>query len=304
MGSLQELRRERMTTKPETQGQTTAVATEKDSPSARFTNGMMREFGNIAGSPVELTPEQRRLAQHLFLKIDTSLKELEVKRLAKPEDKRNSTPILWQNLNMQKLAIDAMRRVELGLDALIANHIHPIPYWNSKEGKYDLDLRIGYVGKDFYKRRFALDPPKDVRYQLVYATDTFTPIMKSAGNPVESYEFGVVNPWERGEVVGGFAYLIYEDETKNHLILIASKQFEQSEAKGNKEFWLGPNREDMLYKTIVNRAMGKLNPDPSKTPESYQIIEGEYDEVQEDKPPIAEPERKTEKPAAEALPEG
>lgn len=234
---------------------------------------MMREFAGIAGAAIELTPEQKRLAQHLFLKVDEALKSLEAKRLQKGESQRQ--PIIWQNVNMQKLAIDAMRRVEIGLDALIDNHIHPIPYWNAKLAKYDLDLRIGYVGRDYYKRRYALVPPKHVIYELVYSTDKFRVIKRSAKNPVETYELEVTNPWDRGEIVGGFAYIVFEDETKNQVVLVPDREFKRSEAMGNKEFWKSDPTE-MKYKTVVNRATAKLWPDPEKTPASYHIVEAEY----------------------------
>jgi recombination protein RecT len=261
-----------MTTQAKTEDK--AIAKAQDSPAARFTGAMMREFSGIAGSTIELSPDQRRLAQHLFLKIDETLKTLEAKRLQKGDSTKQ--PIIWQNVNMQKLAIDAMRRIEIGLDALIDNHISPIPYWNSKEGKYDLDLRIGYAGKDYYKRRFAINPPKHVIYELVYSSDKFKVVKKSAKNPVESYELEVTNPWDRGDIVGGFAYIIYEDETKNQVIVVSDKEFKRSQAMGNQDFWT-KNPAEMRYKTVVNRAMAKLWPDPEKTPESYRVVEAEYE---------------------------
>ena len=251
-----------------------ALTKPQDSPAARFTGAMMREFAGIAGAPIDLSPDQRRLAQHLFLKVDETLKSLEAKRLQKGDSQKQ--PIVWQNVNMQKLAIDAMRRVELGLDALIENHISPIPYWNGKEGKYDLDLRIGYAGKDYYKRRFAVDPPKHVIYELVYANDKFRVIKKSAKNPVETYELEVTNPWDRGEIVGGFGYVIYEDETKNQVIVVPDKEFKRSESMGNTDFWK-KNPTEMKFKTVVNRVTAKLWPDPEKAPGSYHVIEAEYE---------------------------
>jgi recombination protein RecT len=175
-----------------------------------------------------------------------------------------------------------MRRIEIGLDALIDNHISPIPYLNGKTGQYDLDLRIGYAGKDYYKRRYAIDPPKYPIYELVYSTDKFKPIMKSAKNPVETYEFEVTNPWDRGDIIGGFAYFVYDDETQNKLILVSAKEFERSRSQGNADFWT-KNPTEMRYKTIVNRAMAKLHADPEKTPASYHIIEAEYEGEDEKK---------------------
>lgn len=253
-----------------------ALAT-NDSPASRFTNAVMREFASITGAGIAIGEDQKRLAQHLFLKIDSSLKELETKRLSK-SNAADTKPIVWANINMQKLAVDAMYRIDLGLDALIPNHISPIPYWNGREGKYDLDLRIGYTGKDFYRRRFAIDPPDDIRYELVYSTDKFSVKKRSFNTLVETYEFEVTNPFDRGEVVGGFGYVMYDDDpAKNFVITASEKEFKRRKgmAKSN-EFW--DNHPDaMRFKTLVNIVTGRLATDPAKTTPSYQAIEAEYE---------------------------
>jgi len=229
--------------------------------SERFTNAVLAEFTQNAGEIMAWGPHQKMLAQHLYIKIDTQLAELEAKRIKNNETKK--MPIKWENINMQKLAVDTIRRIELGLDALAPNHISPIPYLNGKTDKYDLDLRIGYEGKMFYRREIAIDPPKDVRIELVYSADEFKPNMKSVKNQVESYEFRVINAFDRGDVVGGFGYIIYDDETKNKLIFVTKKDFEKSEKKGNVTFWKG-YPDNMRYKTIVHRVADKLGIDPKK----------------------------------------
>jgi len=229
--------------------------------SERFTNAVLAEFTKNAGEIIAWGPHQKMLAQHLYVKVDTQLTEFEAKRLKNGEMKK--LPIKWENINMQKLAIDAIRRIELGLDALAPNHVHPIPYLNGKTQKYDLDLRIGYEGKMFYRRGIAIDPPKDIRIELVYSTDIFKPIKKSANVQVEGYEFEITNAFDRGTVIGGFGYIIYDDGTKNKLILVTKKDFEKSEKKGNATFWKG-HPDNMKYKTIVHRVADKLGIDPKK----------------------------------------
>ena len=34
-------------------------------------------------------------------------------------------------------------------------------------------------------------------------------------HPVASYEFEITNPFDRGDIVGGFGYLEYDDPTQN-----------------------------------------------------------------------------------------
>jgi len=245
----------------------TAIAKQDPTASEQFTGMVIKEFSGLVGE-MNITPHQKRLAQHLFIKIDASLKQLETKRFDKTKQ-----PIVWRNVNMIKLAIDCVHRVDLGLDALIPNHISPIPYWNSKEAKYDLDLRVGYVGKDFYRRKAAIEEPLNIIYELVYSTDKFKPLKKSLANPIDSYEFEITNPFDRGEVIGGFGYIMYADSQKNLLVLVTGKVFEKFKrlAKAG-TFWEGFPVE-MRYKTLVLRTTDKLSVDPDKIGESYQAVE-------------------------------
>jgi recombination protein RecT len=251
-----------------------AVQKSEPTMSERFTNAVVREFGSIAKN-IQLTPYQKRLAQHLFLKIDASLNEAESKRTDK-----SKPAIAWANINMTKLATDAMHRVDLGLDALIPATIYPIAYLNSRTQKYDLDLRIGYKGEDFYRRAMAIDPPVDVRYELVYEKDKFRPIKKRIGCDIESYEFEVADtPFDRGEVVGGFGYIEYTDPKRNQLILVTDKDFKKSEAKaGSDKFWK-PYRDEMKYKTLVHRTTDKIPIDPQKVSSSFLAVQQESDYI-------------------------
>ena len=244
--------------------------------SERFTNAVIKEFGSITGSQLALNPLQKRLAQHIFLRVDATLGELERKRLDKGQE---GTPITWSTINMPKLAVDAVNRIELGLDALIPNHISPIPYFNKRAGKYDLDLRIGYVGKDFYRRAMAVEQPVDIRYELVHENDVFEPIKKSHGNVVESYKFQIEKPFNRGKIVGGFAYIIFKDESKNMLIIVTEEDFKKSESKAqSKEFW-GSYPTEMRYKTLVTRATSKLQIDSEKVNAAFLAVEKEDDVI-------------------------
>lgn len=250
--------------------QASAPVAKEPSISERFVGMVMQEFNAAFGNGAQLTPMQKKLAQHLYLRIDKALQDAEAKRIKMGDKKLSYT---WQNINLTKLAMDAMHRINLGLDGLVENHISPIAYWNSTQKKYDLDLRVGYVGKDYYRRKMAVEEPVDIVYELVYDTDEFRPIKKNATNEVESFEFEIKNPWNRGKVVGGFGYIMYSDPKKNKLVIVTEKDFQRSEksAKAN-EFWKN-NREQMQYKTIVHRTTEKISVDPEKINESYMIVE-------------------------------
>lgn len=244
--------------------------------SERFLNNIQKQFAAEAGSPVAFSDYEKALAQHLFLKLDSVLQDFEAKRIK--DGKTSQTPYNWHNVNMRKLSLDAVHTVQLGLDALIANHIHPVPYFNGKENKYDLDLRVGYVGKAYYRMEAAVEKPKDIVIELVYSTDHFKPIKKSFSNQIESYEFEIQNPFDRGNIIGGFGYLVYEDTTKNKLILVSEADFEKSRkaAKGD-TFW-SKHPVEMRYKTLVHRVTEKLQIDPKKVNASYLYVENKDSE--------------------------
>ena len=228
--------------------------------SQRFTSAVVREFAGQVGV-IQLTPLQERLAQHLFVAIDNQLKVLDAKRAT---TNKQAAPIDWPHINMAKLAVDAVHRVQLGLDALIPNHIHAIPYFNTRLEKYDLDLRIGYAGADTYKRKMATEPPIDIIYELVYETDIFEPVKKDENSSCESYVFDVKKPFDRGEVIGGFGYIQYQEKAKNKLVLVSKADFDKSrKAAKSDAFWSSYPRE-MMYKTLVLRTLKHIPVDPEK----------------------------------------
>lgn len=238
--------------------------------SERFLANVEKQFAAEAGAPMAFTDYEKTLAQHLFLKVDNVLKDLEAKRTG------DGLPYNWKSVNMRKLALDAVHRVKLGLDALVPNHIHPIPYYNKREGLYDLDLRVGYVGQSYYRITSAVDVPVDVVYELVYSNDHFKPIKKSMTNKIESYEFEIENPFDRGEIIGGFGYLQFDDENKNQLIIVTETDFKKSKsAAKSKTFW-NDHPVEMRYKTLVHRVTEKLEIDPKKiNAASYAHVENQ-----------------------------
>ena len=247
--------------------------------STRFVGMVESQFKAEIGTALAFTEYEQTLAQHMFLKADGALKAAEEKRLqGKKDGDESGLPITWENVNLQKMALDTVHRVGLGLDALIPNHIHVIPYYNKRMKKYDIDLRIGYAGKDYCRRQMAVETPKDITYQLIYSTDKFRPIMKDKNSPIESYEFEITNPFDRGDVIGGFGYIQFKDQTKNKLVIVTKKEFEvaKKSAKTN-DFWAADKHQDaMIFKTVVHRVAEKLPMDPKRVnAKSYAYVEAQ-----------------------------
>lgn len=228
--------------------------------SERFAANVERQFSGEVGQ-LAMSDFDRSLAQHAFIRIDAAMIEAEKNR---QYNNKNDPEIIWNNVNMRKLAMDVVNRMQLGLDALIPGQIYPIFYQNRKTGQYDVDLRIGYKGELYYIRRASIRDIKDIRVELVYGTDKFTVYKKGVSNTVEGYDLEITEPFDRGELVGGFVYIEYVDDVGNELVVMSRKDIEKirSAAKSNKfwENWF----DEMAYKTLVHKAMRKIIVDPQK----------------------------------------
>ncbi len=274
------------------------VATMNDAtPSARFTEAVIKEFPTgLSDEPVELTSFQRKLIQNYFIKTDTVLKEAETKRLGKSEQYRDSVPVTWNNVNMNKLALDVVAYSSIGLDPLQKNHISPIPYKNNKTGKYDITLMEGFNGLELKARKYGYDVPDDVIFELKYSTDHFKSLKKNFKNKIEDYEFDIINDFNRGELEGGFYYMIFDDNPeKNKLVVLNRHQIEKRKPKyASAEFWGGERdvwksgqrtgekeniegwEEEMFMKTLKRHCWGKINIDSEKIDEHLQrVLENE-----------------------------
>lgn len=252
------------------------VATRQPTSAERFTNMVIRQYAADVGH-VELSEYERTLLQHCFIKCDMAFAD------ARAKQKEDQLPIEWANVNMPKLALDAAHRIKLGIDGLIPGHLYPIAYYNKAKNCYDIDLRVGYKGEIFYVRQASLRPIRDIRVELVYSNDEFVVYKKGASCKIEGYDLKVNNPFDRGAVVGGFAYIEYEDEQDNVLLVMSKAKFdERRRLSGSDKFW-GPYYEEMCYKTLVHAAAKKVTIDPRKiNAESLSAVEVDEDAVLHD----------------------
>jgi recombination protein RecT len=251
------------------------------SPSVRFTNLVRREYEN-GSSDLKLDQKQERFIQSYFVKLDSVLKENESKRLKTPEQKRDSLSFSWQNVNMEKLAQDCVAFSSVGLDPMQPNHVFLIPYKNGTTQKFDIGFLLGYRGIEIKARKFGLDIPLDVVVELVYENDEFRVIKKDSNKLVESYIFDVKDPFNRGEVKGGFYYMRYKDETKNRVVAMSRHDIEKRKPKyASPEFWGGEKTkyeggkpsgtekiegwyEEMAFKTVYRAAYNSITIDSEK----------------------------------------
>jgi len=245
----------------------TQVAKQEESMSTRFMNAVVKEFSGSVGE-VALTNFQKRLAQNYFIATDQALVKAEQRR----NTKKNDLPVIWANVDMKQLALDVVAAARVGLDPAQPNHITMVPYRNNRTKKYDIGFIDGYRGIEMKAIKYGLDIPDDVTIELVYANDRFQPIKKDIRNKVEGYEFEVSNPFDRGEIVGGFYYHAYKNNPeKNKLVVMSLKDILKRKPEyASKEFW-GKDGwyEKMCHKTIHRAAYRDITIDSQKIDDDY-----------------------------------
>lgn len=282
--------KEKGTNQPETTQPapaTTDVAKQEQPISVRFTNMVLKEFGGAVGEPA-LTQHQKRLAQNYFIATDQALVKAEIKRMAKAQNKRDPVPVTWENVNMKQLALDVVAAARVGLDPAQRNHVSLVPYKNNTTKKYDIGFIDGYRGLELVAIKYGLDVPDSVTVELVHANDHFRPIKKDHRNKIESYEFEIENPFDRGEIIGGFYYHAWnENPTKNRLVMFTMADIQKRKPAyaapefwgGEKDRWEGGQKvgketvdgwfEKMCHKTIYRAAFRDITIDSQKIDDDY-----------------------------------
>lgn len=266
----------------------TRLAEQETPMSVRFMNKVIAEFGSSVGE-IALTNFQKRLAQNYFIVADTALRAAEERRLRKSEQYRDKVPVTWANVDLENLARSVVSAARIGWDPLQDNHVSLVPFKDNNTGKYLINLMPGYRGIELKAVKYGLDVPDYVVVELVHKNDHFKEVKKDRNNPYATYEFEVVNSFDRGEIVGGFYYHGWKDEPeKNKLVVFtlddilkrkpeyAAPEFwggEKDEYKNGKktgrkikvEGWF----EKMCWKTIYRAAFRDITIDSQKIDDDY-----------------------------------
>lgn len=260
------------------------------SQSERFAKAIEKEFSGGVGEVV-LTSFQRKLCQNYFIKIDSILKDAELKRQKKAEKYREPLELVWPNINMSKLAVDVIAFSGVGLDPTQPNHINPIPYKNNGNNKYDIVFIPGYKGIELKAKKYGFNVPDDVIVELVCKNDVFKVFKKDLKNKVEGYELNIEDSFNRGDIVGGFYYHVYfNTPQKNKLRVFTLKDIEKRKPDyasaefwgGEKDKWVDGKKagketvdgwfEEMAYKTIYRAAYNAITIDSEKIDENYMAV--------------------------------
>lgn len=256
----------------------TAQQPQAVSLSTHFVNKVLTE---LSGSvKVDWNEEQRRLAQGYYMGIERSLQAAEERR----NTAKNTVPFNWKNTVIDSdLAQKIATNVRFGLDMRIDNNLFVVPRMDNKVGKYRLSFMVGYEGRKLIAKKYSLDSLVDIKDELVYASDKFSIVKKDATHDVESYNFEITNPFDRGELIGGFCYVQFEDASKNFVYVMSKKDIEKHKAKALTANIWNEWYDLMARKTIIHAACKKISIDPKKIDDAYREWERSETETAIDK---------------------
>lgn len=257
----------------------------------RFTTKVLAEFSGNVGA-IALTDFQKRLVQNYFIGVDAALKVAELARLKKAKKYQDAVPVTWDNVNLEQLSKDVIAAARIGFDPAQDNHINLIPFKNNALNNYSITFIKGYRGIELKAKKYGLDIPDHVVVELVYSNDKFKSYKKDRNNTYETYEFEVVDDFDRGDLKGGFYYHVFVDRPeKNKLVVFSVKDIEKRKPKyASVDFWGGYKdiyeegektgkkelvegwKEKMWYKTIYRAAYNDITIDSQKIDDDYMSL--------------------------------
>lgn len=224
--------------------------------SERFTQRVLSEIAGNNAQNFKVTEEQRRLVQGYYMGCDNALRNAGQK---------------WENVNIDAaLAGNIVKYMRVGIDMSIENSLWVIPRQN--RGKVDLTFQLGYEGRKQVAKRYSLSPIEDIRDELIYSTDKFKIIKRDAKHPVESYEFEVTNPFNRGTLIGGFVYVEFQDSRKNFVFTMSKAEIDKRKSKAQTTKVWDDWYDAMARKTIIHAACRRITIDPKLIDQDYKAI--------------------------------
>lgn len=247
--------------------------------SARFTNLVLKEFTASVGG-IEVSPAQRSLIQGYFIGCDKAIATNEDDRVSKGLVKK--LPYTWANVMVDAtLAQDIVSYAKLGLDMTIPNSLFPVLRMNHKTNKYKFTFQPGFEGRKIVAKKYSIDPIVDIDIALVYANDKFVPHYKDSKHEHTCFELEITNPFDRGELAGGYGFIEYEDKRKNTLVILSKKDIDKRKACAmNQVFW-SKWYEQMALKTVAIATCKQVTIDSNKIDDNYRRLLANESECEE-----------------------
>lgn len=247
------------------------VATPETSLSVRFVSRVMTELnGNVE---LKFSDDQKRMAQGYYMACDRALKAAEERRTG------DGLPYTWANTVIDtELGQNIATYIRFGIDASLPNTLYFVPKFDSKKKKYRFNFMLGHEGRKLIAKKYAYDEIIDIRDELVYSNDKFEIIKKSSSQDVENYKFEITNPFDRGDLVGGFVYVEYKDSSKNFVFVMSKAEIDKHKSKAATHAIWNAWYDLMARKTIIHAACKRISIDPKKIDDNYKrMLEDDVD---------------------------
>ena len=236
--------------------------------SERFADTVIQNLNELTHG-IQVTTEQKNLIAGYFLGIDTALRE----------HKDNLT---WKDVNMQKLAPSLANKAALGLDMNLKNTLFVIPYKVKETGLVTVDLQVGYEGEKQIAMKFSKHKIKDIRVELVYKNDTFKVIKKDAQHHYDDYIFEVNNPFDRGDIIGAFGYISYDEPQYNKIATLSRLEILKRKECSKSEIFWKKWYDQMCKKTMIKETCRQIELDAEKIKEYKYLLDfKEKEEVEQ-----------------------
>ena len=230
------------------------------SMSESFVSKIIKE--GVGNPDFSVTPAQRDLIQGYFVAMDHTLTQ---------------QGIPWKDVIVDyKLAQDLMVSAQLGMDIRAEGMLYAVPRKdNHAGGKARFTIQKGYKGRVFMAQKYALGKILDISAHLVYENDEFIPHFKDANHDYDTFEFTPPKNCfvDRGKMVGGFAYISYENPAQNKLVVMSKADIDKRKSVAmSTKFW-DKWPEEMALKTLYIQAAKAVPLDPSKIDSTYRAAQ-------------------------------
>lgn len=261
----------------------------KKSAEERFATSIANQYKSIGGFDAGLSDAQLLTAKKYFIGIDRAL------RRAQSTKKANAPDINWNSVNLETLGEDMVDNILAGLDPTSPNHINFIPFIDRKTGQYNLNQILGYVGLEVRHANQGLHPIKNLITRLVYSNESFEPIFSNGETKDSFIHKASENPFDKGEVVGGYIYKEYEDGRTSLQVVTLNDIMKRKPKHASVEFWGGEKTvweggrpsdktekvegwaDEMMQKTLIRMAYNSEPLDPRKTAPRVNTFESNED---------------------------
>lgn len=203
----------------------------------------------------DLGCKNESLSDNFFNALDASIKKSESER-ALNEYKRNDPKIRWSSIsNFDTVLQSSIVYSNLGIDPLAEDMLSFI-FYKSKSNGYDITFVEGVSCMEILARRYGINCPDNIKIELVYSTDVFKVIKKDINNPEDTCIHNVINPFERGEILGGYSLSQFENSSYNKLREMSIKEINKRTKETTSFFKKWPK--EMCEKTLSKNAWSKV----------------------------------------------